>query len=291
MKQITRLFFLAFFYFITVGLSGIKGQTTTPLELMIKVNDSLYVDQTEITVDAWLSYYTWTLENKGVDMAEKLMPKENCVSDFVWEYINTKAKKKSKSKSRQTLQPIGYFQDNCPEIIEKDSVMYSFVGNKKSCIYKYYPITGITYEQAVSFCKWRTEICGNENAIFRLPSREEWRMIAILGMSEDEKMNNQLDSINGEELCAIFNYKISPELCMAQRGIDSSFAMTMGSFLPSRINSYDMFGNVSEMTFTKGEAVGGNYSLYAKQCHYDLIQQYTRPEPWLGFRCIATSKE
>ena len=41
------------------------------------------------------------------------------------------------------------------------------------------------------------------------------------------------------------------------------------------------------MTAEKGDARGGNYLLYAKQCHVDSIQHYNKPENWLGFRCIA----
>jgi len=45
------------------------------------------------------------------------------------------------------------------------------------------------------------------------------------------------------------------------------------------------------MIAEKGEARGGNYTLYAKQCHVDSIQHFKKPENWLGFRCIIVKNK
>jgi hypothetical protein len=45
------------------------------------------------------------------------------------------------------------------------------------------------------------------------------------------------------------------------------------------------------MTSIKGVSKGGNFGLYANQCNIDSIQNYTKPEKWLGFRCIIIYKK
>lgn len=67
--------------------------------------------------------------------------------------------------------------------------------------FRFYPVVGITYEQAVTYCKWRSDIVNRNNEIeiksnglqppkkfileFRLPSETEWETYAACGIDLD----------------------------------------------------------------------------------------------------------
>jgi len=44
---------------------------------------------------------------------------------------------------------------------------------------------------------------------------------------------------------------------------------------------------MSEMVSTKGIAKGGNFLLPLDSCKINMEQHYTKPEAWLGFRCVC----
>jgi hypothetical protein len=72
-----------------------------------------------------------------------------------------------------------------------------------------FPITGLSYEQVIDFCKWRTDVNGHNRITYRLPTEKEWSDIALKGLSELEKKNGCQDSINSKG-CFLFNYKHKP---------------------------------------------------------------------------------
>lgn len=284
------LFWCVILFFAVVTTScALKKLSGTKM-----VESNLNIDQTEIDVRAWLSYYTWKLEKEGLDSAKKVLPDSTAVDESVWKLIKTKTDKYTSRFSFFTFQPLGYFYDECQQSFD--------VCNKPiTCLSTYlnYPITGITYEQAVEFCKWRTKVV-NENELFveydkkhvtfRLPTEEEWKRFVKLGFTEHERQIGFRDSLaimQDKKVkcneCPMYNYRHGAS-CDSLNRIT---VYVMGCFMPDKNQIYDTFGNVSEMTATKGVSKGGNYLLYAKQCHPDSIQHYSKPEKWLGFRCIA----
>ena len=60
--------------------------------------------------------------------------------------------------------------------------------------YRAYPVVGISYEQAIEFCKWRTEMVSifmaksKKYALidfeYRLPSKKEWETLTYNGREE-----------------------------------------------------------------------------------------------------------
>jgi len=243
----------------------------------VKFGTDKYVDETEIDVASWLSFYTWTLIHEGYEVAQALLPDSNAIEPELWAYIKDKSTDYIDIEASYSLQPIGYFRKECKESakFEKRLLMG---GNY--CALLRFPITGISYEQAVAFCKWRTRVQGGNRFIFRLPTPEEWKEFALLGLTESERRQGFKDSLY--RVCANFNYK-SVACCDENQGKLNGY----GLYPPVKTGAYDIFGNVSEMTSEKGIAKGGNFTLYANQSHVDSIQFYTKPAIWLGFRCIA----
>ena len=66
-----------------------------------------------------------------------------------------------------------------------------------------------------------------------------------------------------------------------------SYTTGIDNYLPNRFGVYNMIGNVSEMTATKGVAKGDNFLLPLDSCKINGQQIYIKPEAWLGFRCVC----
>ena len=250
-----------------------------PLFSTIRISDNVYFDETEIDVASWLSFYTWTIVHEGFGEAQKILPDSNAIEPELWSYIRSKSTDFVSFEARYTQLPVGYFGKDCTIDAELAKRLPNF---KNRCTILDLPITGISYEQAVDFCKWRTKTLGDNKIVYRLPTPEEWKYFAVNGLSETEKENGFRDSLNNKN-CAVFNYNIPCNNNDENQGNLKGVAM----YSPRTNGAYDIFGNVSEMTSLKGVAKGGNFTLHANQSHVDSIQSYTKPEIWLGFRCIA----
>jgi formylglycine-generating enzyme required for sulfatase activity len=288
MSSIKKILVISFFIALVITICGCR--VTKLFGTRLNESDT-YFDQTEVDVRSWLSYYTWTLENEGEKKAAEILPDSSAIEPALWKLIKNKTSIYSNSLGTFTFKPLGYFRDDCNGfIIRNDTSCFS------NCLY--HPITGITFEQAVNFCKWRTKII-NENEMFssdkstvtfRLPTEEEWTNFAKRGLAEVELKNGSRDSTvipkkknSSCKNCPVYNYKILNSC----GNWPNSQILNVGSFVPDKNGFYDTFGSISEMTSKKGIAKGGNFMLFASQCSPDSIQIYNKPEKWLGFRCIA----
>ena len=243
-----------------------------------KVNDSTYIDATEMNVGSWLSYYNWILIHEGYINARKVLPDSTQVETKVWNYIKEKSGDYISTDGRYTGQPIGYFK----KMTKARDVLDKGDGSNGFDIYNL-PVVGISYEQAINFCKWRTKINGKGKYVFRLPTEKEWVSYCEAHIVSYDKTINMTDSVTNNGKCVTFNYYHKD--CGNEEMISHVFPMS--SFVCDKNYVFDMFGNVSEMVAEKGKAKGGNYTLYASQCDNDSVQHYTKPEKWLGFRCVA----
>jgi len=169
--------------------------------------------------------------------------------------------------------------------------------------YTNYPVVGITYNQALAYCKWRgdrvLEYLKLKNSpikklIYRLPTEEEWKQAAwgtlpvgsmwpwegeSVRWTRGKKRNIGLIKLN-------FNTNI-----MAHGAIvyDAGFITTpVFSYWENTIGLYNMCGNVAEWT-EEHKAMGGSWNDYGYNC------QITTPKPvlhdsirlaTLGFRCV-----
>ncbi len=264
---------------LIVLLNAIKIYSQIPvLSSMERVNENIHIDATEVNVGSWLSYYNWVLIHEGYINARKVLPDSSLIEAKVWKYINQKSGDYISTEARYTGQPIGYFKR-----MSKDRyVLDKGDGSGGFDIYNL-PLVGVSYEQVVNFCKWRTKIKGKGKYIFRLPTESEWINYCKTNPESFDKSINMTDSVTSKGLCVTYNYRHRD--CQNKEIISHIFQI--GSFFCDKNNVFDMYGNVSEMVMEKGKAKGGNYTLYARQCNQDSVQFYTQPEKWLGFRCIA----
>jgi len=212
------------------------------------INDSLYFDKHEVTNVSWREYMYWMKREKG---------------EYSLEYKNS-----------------------LPDTMVWDGADYSF-----QTIYlrlpkfSNYPVVGIRYDQAVAFCKWRTdrvkemfEIEKQKHPkmqipkfIYRLPTKAEWEMVAKVDYSlktkkEMAKAIKKDPSLDTKNLKRIASTKI---------------------FWPNYNGVCAMNSNVSEYVQEKGIAMGGNYTLNSDKEFSEIKVNSITIEKWLGFRCVC----
>ena len=240
----------------------------------VQVNDSLYVDVTEIANVEWREYLHYLLDSKDTLAYEQALPDTN-----VWD---------------------------ADTILNSRQMYYSF----RHPGFNSYPVVGVSYEQANEFCKWRTYVANFVVYItandfkdwklhlsdsfpilyyYRLPTAAEWETIAAGKYSTEQYPYGYPDVYvkwKGKQQRAFnCNYKSQPY--PAREPVYSFYTSPTGSFFKNSSGIKNMIGNVAEMVAEKGVAKGGSFFHQLEDCKIVLNQQYEKPERWLGFRCVA----
>jgi len=189
--------------------------------------------------------------------------------------------------------------------------------------YNDYPVVGISWEQAVAFCVWRTNylkmaanMSGRVIEPYRLPTEAEFEYAARAGKNENKYPWNQ-DGVTGNKGCFLGNFK--PD--KGNYIIDGHLIPAkVGSFSPNEFGLYDMAGNVAEWTSTafleSGPEIMSDMNpeyryIAAKEDPYALKKKVVRGGSWkdvahfvrsdirtfeyqneqrsyIGFRCVRT---
>lgn len=231
----------------------------------VKVNDSLFIDKTEVANAHWREWVEAYLLNMKKDtvLYYKFLP-----DTTVWD-----------NDSNFSLQEF-YF---------------------KHPSYNMYPVVGISYEQAIEFCKWRTYMANlnqylknqkkqyNPDSaykfpihfVYRLPTIDEWELIAKSDIDSStrrfKKWKNHAQSFFHTK--DAFDRADSINQVIAPSPIEANFQNKYGV--------YNIIGNVAELTLSRGIAKGGSFVHSLEESTYSQQQSYSKPEKWLGFRCVA----
>lgn len=120
--------------------------------------------------------------------------------------------------------------------------------------YDDYPVVGISWEQAMAFCAWRTEYFKQGVSIpegqmiepFRLPTEAEWEYAARVG--DDTNLYPwSSDDLRKGKACFLANFKQGEGDYTSDKHLITS---RVASYSPNDFGLYDMAGNVSEWTST-----------------------------------------
>lgn len=301
-----------------------EKQNKKPLALnwgLMNFGDTILIDQTEILVGEWLDfvYYnnpydfpSYVQTNELTDQEKEKLKKENPdISLFPDSHVTENL-------------PYSYVYFGCKncELIYFSSVASKIqlpfdvdsLKNKdsKDRLIKYLrtPVTGISYEQALQFCVWRTTVdslryskppkgvqigplliqpLSGESYIFSLPTPTEF-----------DALNPNQDSIaNKKGIISNYNYKSAKYSNKKNKHTENNQCgktlMENYSFFNSTksvvSSTLDMQGNAAEMTSKKGIAKGGSYYHYAKDSKRGINNPYSKAEVWLGFRCVAKRRK
>lgn len=154
--------------------------------------------------------------------------------------------------------------------------------------YENYPAACISYEGAKAYCEWLTKQYNLQRkrtytqVVFRLPTEQEWRTAAGSGNAAaiTPFPNNK---IQNDKKCYLGNIRPSEGRFFDDGGFHQ---VKVHSYDPNKMGFYNTFGNVSEMTSTKGTALGGSWFDLFEDCTFDKKQQYSTPMPTIGFRVV-----
>ncbi len=264
------IFFLALAYCISCSSSSKLNKAYTPPGT-VQINDTLFADVTEIANIDWREYlYFIRTYYKNEDQFNIALP-----DTMVW---NTKI--------YPNLLPFSKYYHRYPA-------------------YNFYPVVGISYTQAIDYCKYRTHAVNlllykkgkhissiTEHIYdsipikyyYRLPTEKEWELIA----------KGNTASPDGYEFEGFYTdkkgkqYKKHNAIYPAPFKHDSSSITSPAkSFYPNSYKTYNMIGNVAEMVQEPGIAKGGSFKDSVSNCKIAMRQYYLQPQNWLGFRCVA----
>lgn len=269
--MIKPLLFLLLFLTVLNGFSQNKKQRKRIPPGTVQINDTLFADQTEVANVHWREYIHF-LNKLNSPIVESMLP-----DTTVW---------------RDTLV-----------LNENPATQFYF----RHPGFNAYPVVGISYEQAIAFCNWRTHAANfvfycKENNIenreahirdsfpikfyYRLPTKQEWEALASGKLNIDTHTYGY-DSVyqkwRGKKYYKSFN-------CIYSGKPDSSrsfYTSEVKSFWPNTYSIYNTIGNVAEMVAEKGIAKGGSFAHTLEECRIINNQHYIKPERWLGFRCVA----
>ena len=124
-------------------------------------------------------------------------------------------------------------------------------------IFDEYPIVGISYEAAIIYCNWLTEIYNQKKyrkwnkVLFKLPSEEEWEKAAS-GKNENNLFAWEGNNLKTEENHFKGNFYHDDDN-------SSQIISPVFSFYPNNLGIYNMSGNVAEMTNVKNLTKGGSW--------------------------------
>jgi formylglycine-generating enzyme required for sulfatase activity len=187
-----------------------------------------------------------------------------------------------------------------------------------------YPVVNISYEGAVAYCNWLTKKYASlegrryadKQVVFRLPTAEEWRILASGGRIGNTYPWGGPYARNSRG-CFLSNFHPKPEYAIAPshsgsgassllaydtseaRSADGcEFTCAVDSYFPNDFGLYNCSGNAAEMVAEKGKSCGGSWDsdLYWLRVNYiqgtdgmvitPNTDSYAGPSPELGFRVL-----
>lgn len=243
----------------TLCLSFAKEKSFIPPGT-VQINDTLFADETEISNFSWMEYEYWTKAIYGANSKEHLatLPDTIC-----W-----------REKLSYNEPYVQYY--------------YRHVG------YRDFPVVGISYEQAVAYCKWRTERVKiflsikkdftHRNFEYRLPTKSEWKKLAE---TSSFVLNNNGKNEKGVYLLNCVNPLPNGD-CMHPPYPD--ITSPVKSYEKNALGLYNMLGNVAEMVQEKGICKGGGWRNRLEECRVGKDQEFTKANSWTGFRCVCIIK-
>lgn len=280
MKEFMKIGILFMLIVLGLGSFSLRKERNFVPPGTVEINDTFFVDETEVSNFSWKEYVYWTAKKYGKDSHE--------------------------------------YNSTLPDtLVWLDSLIIGGLNSEYYYVhpaYRDYPVVGITYEQALNFCKWKTEVVHiwqeiksgkrkNEDRYksyigklmfeYRLPTKKEWESFAMIGSEQKVKekyfRNCKCTNVKGEKI------HCSDTLLLANLSKDKKgdWIQTdmVYSYIPNKLGLYNIIGNVSEMVLEVGISKGGSWK--STQHYNDILRSeyYTEPNPSTGFRCVCVIKK
>lgn len=276
LKFLILLVFI-FVALVSFGQKNKKSKIAPPGT--VQINDTLFVDKTEIANIHWREYLHYLEKFNPASIGKALPDTTVWGADTVFKYDSV---------------------NNIPIKIYTPDPLTEYYFRHPG--FNDFPVVGISYEQAVAFCDWRSDRVNElyskmpeskrpfEKVVYRLMTQKEWEVIAAGKLSVD-RYPYGFDSTYKKwkkKYYKAFNCKFPNDtLIYYHWGGIAYYTLNTWSYYPNSSGTYNMIGNVAEMVSEKGIAKGGSFDHILEECKIINNQYYSRPERWLGFRCVA----
>lgn len=256
-----RIFLLLLPLAFILAFSSIRKKQFVPPGT-VRLSDTLFIDKEEISNLSWQEYLYWLKTMYGSNSAEyqAALP-----DSTVWLYDGM-----TSNLPWQSL----FFQMNH---------------------FKSFPVSGLSYEQALDFCKWRTERVRyfmnfskryvDCDFYYRLPSKSEWEFAA----NGSPEVFNRLSPpivIKANPSTTVINVSWPANLKYVEGG-SWDHPIAVRSYMANLLGIFDMTGNVAEMLNEKGLCKGGSFYHHPEEARNGKTLTYQKAAAWLGFRCVC----
>ncbi len=178
MKKITCIG-LVLFNILLLSNTNVIAQKI-PYMSLIDNKEMRYMDNTEISINAWREYQYDTRRKYGENSKE-----------FISTIFDTIIFDKYYNK---------YFYYSPT----KNNIAFTKEATKNKMDCSDYPMIGISYQQCIDYCKWRTEICcykvkGVSKIIFSLPSKQDYeKAISYAKITKDPPLSKLKNKERGK---------------------------------------------------------------------------------------------
>ncbi len=232
------------------------------------INDNLFMDKTEVVNISYLEYLHYMNEDSSYTYYQNQIPTNGVWMDKEVPFLD----------SIKLSLSLGYLE---------------YEG------YRFLPVVGVSYQQAINYCKWRSEIA-TQNFVstrekkyrfdYRLPTEKEWEKAAL----------SFIDTLNQENTKYGFDTSIiSPSVFNLSKTLNKSkndstpIPPTMYAYSEptTLLGLHHTIGNVAEIIDEEGISKGGSWLHVPLQSTIKERIRYRYPTSWLGFRCVCEVTE
>jgi formylglycine-generating enzyme required for sulfatase activity len=185
-----------------------------------------------------------------------------------------------------------------------------------------YPVIGINYNQAVAYCKWRTDRVFERDLVLKKiiifePDQDRNNYFSIENIKNGSYKIEKIKELNKTQVTEfrlpskeewefaaaggldpnLYPYGISDtshikfKLSLERSSNDGIIkTSSYKRCFPNGYKICNIIGNVAEMTLEKGIAKGGSWKHPLDDCKIQNNISYDRPTNWLGLRCVCGYK-
>jgi hypothetical protein len=282
---------------------------------MWSFGDTISIDETEVLIGEWIDYVIFrdltrfpnyvrmeelsevekkAIIEKAYDL--KYLPQDQNSLEFLKQIIAINDTGCIEIRKLIYIDGTFHVPIKCDRFITKE-------GKQKLNALMHTPVTGITYKQALEYCKWRTTLDSirffDQNYKVAKPmSRVNGSYsYSLLTPTEYDTFIPLCDSLTEDKQYSNYNYSNSlPPKKDKYAIIGKSYGNSLldaGSYhfhFKKYSKLYDLLGNAAEMTSVEGVSKGGSYIHSARDGQKGKVIYYIKPESWLGFRCCARKR-
>jgi len=154
--------------------------------------------------------------------------------------------------------------------------------------YDNYPVVNISHAAAVGYCQWLTSTYNqykkrkHKEVLFRLPHETEW--LSATGIVDNDQKYPWGNNAVNEKGLYYANTKIQETDRVNYAADKALYTAEVDAFDPNSLGLYNTIGNVCEMLIEPGRQKGGSWDDFFEDCAVGKYQNYSPPDPRIGFR-------